>query len=118
MNEGQLQSLGLKKDRVKKDAVYHSTTYRFRDVQIDVKRRRGSLSGLHGTIEIYKGNILLCDYRKLSRRFKSQWYLQYLQVRYPKTLAKVPLKAFRSTNVSKRVYEQLKQANLLEYSEE
>lgn len=117
MKKTQLEELELRKIKQTKDLMYVYSIYEFRKIKIHVKKRRFSLSSIHGTIEIRNGKTFICDYRELSKKFKSQFYIHYLEVRYPRTLAYIPFRPFKSEKVKDDIKPNLSNKHLLVYEE-
>jgi hypothetical protein len=112
----QLQEMGLTKTVDRKDKFYHYITYKYRKVEFRVKKRRYTFFNRESGLTICKGEKVICKYNRLPKRFKTEFYLKYLEVRYPRTFSRLINYKSLSEKASQKYLAFFKKEKLIKYS--
>lgn len=110
----QMKLLNLKECKTSKDMFYRNTYYSYKDIMFQVTKNRYTFTKNMIHITILKNDRKICNYSQLSKKFKTQFYKQYLKARYPKTIGRIM--QYESTNilVNKKLEKFFKDEGVLE----
>lgn len=96
MKKENLQKIGLTLIETKKEDFLIHYYYKYKNVVFHVATYRYQITK-HGPISIEKNGLKKCNYADLSKRFKSELYQKYLEVRYHKPISCI-VGFYKSTN--------------------
>lgn len=113
LDENKLNELGFKCISKNKTKLSYIATYQYKKISLKVYRQRFTPLNIIGTAEIYKDNKKICNYSQLPKSFRTSLYATYIQIKYPKTWAKI-IKC-KSNNQNTKYINFCKKEKLLNY---
>ncbi|MDQ0362552.1 hypothetical protein [Breznakia pachnodae] len=115
LKQYKLEKLGLVLLESKKDRFYKSYRYRYKNIIIKVERQRYSIINIQGAVQLFNEDVYICDYKQLSKKFKSDFYNHYLSTKYPKILTIFFRISLGNNEVEDKLKAILKLNNLIDY---
>lgn len=113
LDEATLKALGFECISKSKTKLSYLATYQYKKILLKVDRQRFTPLNVVGSAEIYEQNKKICNYSQLSKSFRTSLYAKYIQIKYPKTWAKII--KYKSNNQNTKYLDFCKKEKLLNY---